>query len=112
MSDECEWRLHSYGMFSSNVIRECRSLSTGAVAHTLEGDTEPITALAWSKDGRRVFSASRSMRCSVWDATTGESVRNFKAHGMPAGAYTGPLFSNVSTLCWIWGLGRQTLERV
>lgn len=46
-------------------------------------DTEPITALCWGKDGRRVFSASRSMRCTVWDATTGESIRSFKAHGMP-----------------------------
>ena len=47
------------------------------------GDTEPVTALCWSKDGLRVFSASRSMRCTVWDATTGERVRSFKAHGMP-----------------------------
>ena len=53
------------------------------MVHNLPGDTEPITALCWSRDGRRVFSASRSMRCSVWDATTGESVRTFKAHSTP-----------------------------
>ena len=58
-------------------------VATGKVVHCLEGDTEPITALAWSKDARRVFTASRSMRCSVWDATTGESVRTFKAHSTP-----------------------------
>ena len=58
-------------------------VATGKVVHNLPGDTEPITALCWSKDGRRVFTASRSMRCSVWDATTGESVRTFKAHSTP-----------------------------
>ena len=58
-------------------------VGTGKVVHNLPGDTEPITALCWSRDGRRVFTASRSMRCSVWDATTGESVRTFKAHSTP-----------------------------
>ena len=46
-------------------------VATGKVVHALEGDTEPITALAWSRDGSLVFSASRSMRCTVWDARTG-----------------------------------------
>jgi U3 small nucleolar RNA-associated protein 13 len=58
-------------------------VSTGKTLHNLPGDTEPITALAWSRDGKKIFSASRSMRCSVWDATTGESVRTFKAHNTP-----------------------------
>ena len=58
-------------------------VATGKVVHALEGDTEPITALAWSRDGSLVFSASRSMRCTVWDARTGRSVRTFKAHATP-----------------------------
>ena len=58
-------------------------VATGKVVHCLEGDTEPITALAWSKDGALVFSASRSMRCTVWDTHTGRSVRTFKAHSTP-----------------------------
>ena len=32
-------------------------VATGKVVHNLPGDTEPITALCWSKDGRRVFTA-------------------------------------------------------
>ena len=58
-------------------------VATGKVVHALEGDTEPITALTWSRDGSLVFSASRSMRCTVWDARTGRSVRTFKAHATP-----------------------------
>ena len=40
-------------------------VSTGKVERTLEGDTEPVTALCWSRDGSQVFNASRSLRCSV-----------------------------------------------
>ena len=58
-------------------------VATGRVVHCLEGDTEPVTARAWSKDGGLVFSASRSMRCTVWDTHTGRSVRTFKAHSTP-----------------------------
>tara|TARA_B110000977_G_scaffold195181_1_gene273123 strand:- start:2997 stop:6245 length:3249 start_codon:yes stop_codon:yes gene_type:complete len=64
---------------SVNIVE----VATGRVVHCLEGDTEPVTALAWSKDGGLVFSASRSMRCTVWDTHTGKSVRHFKAHATP-----------------------------
>jgi U3 small nucleolar RNA-associated protein 13 len=79
-------RLSPDGLFVATACVEAVSVvevATGKVLHTLEGDTEPITALAWSKDSRRVFTASRSMRCAVWDATTGERVRTFKAHATP-----------------------------
>ena len=79
-------RLSPDGLFVATACVEAVSVvevATGKVMHTLEGDTEPITALAWSKDSRRVFTASRSMRCAVWDATTGERVRTFKAHATP-----------------------------
>ena len=45
-------RLSPDGLFVATACVEAVSVvevATGKVMHTLEGDTEPITALAWSK---------------------------------------------------------------
>ncbi|GAB4820492.1 hypothetical protein N2152v2_007538 [Parachlorella kessleri] len=46
-------------------------------------DSEPITAVALSPDGRLVFSASRSLQQRCWSLETGQPVRSFKGHRAP-----------------------------
>lgn len=53
-------------------------LATGAVTKTLEGDTEPITALALSPDGRALFAASRSLQIKHWDLPSETCLRTWK----------------------------------
>ena len=43
-------------------------VASGRVVATLPGDSEPVTALAWSPSGRRLYSASRSLQQHAWDA--------------------------------------------
>jgi hypothetical protein len=42
-------------------------------------DSEPITALALSRDGTALYTASRSLQVKRWDVETGRCVRTFKA---------------------------------
>ena len=53
-------------------------LATGAVTKTLKGDTEPITALALSSDGRSLFAASRSLQIKHWDLPSETCLRAWK----------------------------------
>jgi U3 small nucleolar RNA-associated protein 13 len=41
--------------------------ATGAVSATIPGDSEPVTALALSPDGRVVYAASRSLQVRAFD---------------------------------------------
>ncbi|KAL8159910.1 hypothetical protein V2J09_001447 [Rumex salicifolius] len=50
---------------------------------TLEGDTESITSLAISPDGKLLFSASHSRQIRVWDLTTYKFVHSWKGHEGP-----------------------------
>ena len=76
-------------------------LNTGAVIHTLPGDTEGITALAIHPKGTQLVSGSRSMQLHIWDLETGQELRGFKAHTGPVGtlAYdpTGSFFASGSS---------------
>ena len=47
------------------------NVETGAVLATLPGDTEPVTALAWSPSGGRLYSASRSLQQRCWEVPEG-----------------------------------------
>ncbi|KAK9810337.1 hypothetical protein WJX72_008955 [[Myrmecia] bisecta] len=60
--------------------------ANGAVLHTLPGDTEPVTALAFSPSGTHIFSASRSLLQKSWNVSTGECVRSWKGHRAPIAA--------------------------
>jgi len=55
-------------------------VATGALLHKLAEHHNPVSALAFSPDGRRLVSASFDRRLIVWDATNGERVRTQRAH--------------------------------
>lgn len=46
-------------------------------------DSEPITSLALSPDGKTLYSASRSLQLKFWSVETGKSLRSLKAHKAP-----------------------------
>jgi WD40 repeat protein len=53
-------------------------LATGAVSRTFQGDTEPITSIAVSPNGRHIFAASRSLVTKCWDLQTGQCHRTWR----------------------------------
>ena len=46
-------------------------------------DSEPVTALALSPDGRLLFAASRSLQLRCWSLDSGEVLRSYKGHRAP-----------------------------
>lgn len=63
-------------------------------------DSEPVTALAISPDGRTVFSASRALLLRAWSAETGKVVQTYVGHKAPVAGIavdpTGSLLATVS----------------
>ena len=58
--------------------------TTGGVRSRTDGDTEPITALCFSADGKKVFAASRSLALRELDVDKGRFIgRKWKPHKMP-----------------------------
>ena len=53
---------------------------TGERLHTLPGHRHPVSALAFSPDGRRLVSASFDRRLIVWDAETGKPLHTLRGH--------------------------------
>jgi WD40 repeat protein/serine/threonine protein kinase len=47
---------------------------------TLAGHTQPVTAVAFSNDGRRVVTGSRDRTLRVWEAGTGRLLATMKGH--------------------------------
>lgn len=47
----------------------------------LKGHTDPIWRVAWSRDGRRIATASRDHTARTWDAKTGAPIQVFSGHG-------------------------------
>ena len=58
-------------------------LSNGSVLKTFAGDSEPITALAFTPNARTLFTASRSLQTKRWDVASGEVSRSWKSHEAP-----------------------------
>jgi U3 small nucleolar RNA-associated protein 13 len=57
---------------------------TGGVKSRTDGDTEPITALCFSANGKKVFVASRSLAMRELDVASGRFIgRKWKPHKMP-----------------------------
>ena len=57
--------------------------ASGEVKATLPGDTEPVTALAFSPSGKRLYSASRSLQQQCWDVSSETQIRAWKGHRGP-----------------------------
>ncbi|XP_021737664.1 transducin beta-like protein 3 [Chenopodium quinoa] len=57
--------------------------SNASIKSTIEGDSEPITALALSPDDKFLFSASHSRQIRVWDLSTLKCIRSWKGHDGP-----------------------------
>ncbi|KAK1303679.1 hypothetical protein QJS10_CPB11g00120 [Acorus calamus] len=57
--------------------------SNASVRATLEGDTEQVTALTLSPDGKLLFSASHSRLIRVWDLSSSKCLRSWKGHEGP-----------------------------
>ena len=53
-------------------------LQSGAVTSTLEGDSEPITAIALMPNGSSLFAASRSRQVKLWSLSSGTCIRSWK----------------------------------
>lgn len=74
-------------MHASSHINGERSqvvdLATGAVGRTFPGDTEPITSIAVSPNGRHIFAASRSLVTKCWDLQTGQCHRTWRVWRPP-----------------------------
>lgn len=82
--------------------------ATSSLLSTLAGDTEPVTALAFSPSGTRLYSASRSLQQKCWDVATGETLRSCKGHRGPVLALavdpSGSLLASASAdrSCRVW----------
>ena len=53
-------------------------LGTSAVIRSFSGDSEPITAVAVSPDGKSIFGSSRSLQTKMWAFESGECRRSWK----------------------------------
>ncbi|KAL3146439.1 hypothetical protein ABBQ32_003118 [Trebouxia sp. C0010 RCD-2024] len=56
---------------------------SGAVVNTLSGDSEGVSALAFSPSGKHLFSGSRSLQQKWWDVEQGTCLRSWKGHRAP-----------------------------
>ncbi|KAL7145954.1 hypothetical protein ABFS83_06G008900 [Erythranthe nasuta] len=54
--------------------------SNAAVKSTIEGDSQPVTALLLSPDDKFIFSASHSRQIRVWEISTLKCLRSWKGH--------------------------------
>jgi Tol biopolymer transport system component len=74
--DECQWDLrgweyaHLRWQFDSSRL-------------TLRGHTHLVTSVAFSPDGRRLFTGSADKTAKVWDAATGTEVLTLRGHTDP-----------------------------
>ncbi|KAH7538432.1 protein TORMOZ EMBRYO DEFECTIVE [Ziziphus jujuba] len=58
--------------------------SSASIRSTIDdGDSEAVTALALSPDGKLLFSAGHSRQIRVWDLSTLKTVRSWKGHDGP-----------------------------
>jgi WD40 repeat protein len=61
------------------VAPQLWDVSTGKLVATLEGHTGGVTAVAWSKDGKTLATASADKTGRLWDST-GKPVRTLSGH--------------------------------
>ncbi|KAL0400451.1 UNVERIFIED_CONTAM: Transducin beta-like protein 3 [Sesamum latifolium] len=73
---------------SSDASYACNSIkiidsSNAAIKSTIEGDSEPVTALLLSPDDNFLFSASHTRQIRVWDLSSLKCIRSWKGHEGP-----------------------------
>src|SRR5690606_7262004 len=56
------------------------SVATGEIVTTLYGHTDIITSVAFSADGRLVYSGSWDRTLRVWNLTTSLEIQRFQGH--------------------------------
>ncbi|CAA0813117.1 Transducin family protein / WD-40 repeat family protein [Striga hermonthica] len=57
--------------------------SNAEIKSTIEGDSEPVTALILSPDDNLLFSSSHSRQIRVWDLSSLKCIRSWKGHEGP-----------------------------
>lgn len=53
-------------------------LENSSVVKSFSGDSEPVTAVTVSPDGKRIFGSSRSLQTRYWNSESGECHRSWK----------------------------------
>ncbi|TPX45226.1 hypothetical protein SeLEV6574_g03999 [Synchytrium endobioticum] len=71
-------------------------LDTGKLLLKLQGDADQITCLAARPNGLHIVTAARSLLLKLWNVSSGELVRSWKAHEAPVLTMD---FDPTSTLC-------------
>lgn len=61
---------------------------SGAVLKTINGDTEPVTSLAWGPRMESVLVASRSLQVRSFSVETGRVLKSFRGHRAPVAHMT------------------------
>ena len=60
--------------------------ASGKLVKTLKGHENVVAALAFSPDGRQIFSGSADKTAILWDVATGRQLRRLAAHAEPVGS--------------------------
>src|SRR5690242_14573543 len=64
---------------ADNSVRIMDSSTLGTIK-TLNGHPQPCYGVAWSKDGAFIATGDESARIWIWNAITGEKVKEFRSH--------------------------------
>jgi WD40 repeat protein/tRNA A-37 threonylcarbamoyl transferase component Bud32 len=85
------------GHITNNALRA--ALEACREDHTLLGHEDRVIACDWSRDGKRVVTASVDKTARVWDADTGREVAVLRGHeGALASARFGPDGRSIATI--------------